>query len=72
MKLSKLSFLLPKSIRSRKNVNQHTMASVDCGCQVASEMDCEDRYSGFIPRSGNDDIVYTVLASGVYPYKKGF
>lgn len=61
--------ILTRSLRSGRELIQRKSLASQYECHAETGISCEENISSYTPQTCDGNIVFSVLASGIYPYK---
>jgi hypothetical protein len=72
MNTSKILNILPRSLRVEKGSKLRNFHADQCECHPEADITSVESGAELLPRTSNSEIVFNILANGVYPYKRVF
>ena len=72
MSTTKILNVLARSLRNGREVLQRKSLASQCECRSEAGTTNENQISANLPHGRDGHVVFTVLASGIYPYINNF
>ena len=72
MNTSKILNILPRSLRIEKGSRPRNLSAKQCDRSSEAEITCLESGAELMPHTSDSGIFFSILANGVYPYKRVF